>query len=1817
MVAFGIDALAANIYVNVAKGRDWQTGLSPLTPKKTIQAAIDAAAKGDTVVIAGGTYLENLRLSKAITLHAYEPQTVKIDGRQAGSCLCINDGAAGCVIDGLTFTRGAPTNSGNKYGGGVNCHVDATIRNCAFLDNGNKSTTFAGGLHTDNGSNVLVQNCLFAGNYAWASGGATLTEGSKSIITFDRCTAYGNTSDNFIGNQGGIVITHGSTGYVRGCILWGNSGYQLAGYGSYYAREATAHVAYSCVQGGVAANGIGHFYNDGGNISGDPRFVNPPKRNFYFPNTSPCWRTGHPDYFEHDGYRSHMGFYPPRPELRPAPPAPPEPITITLDAQGGECAVETIKRNVWEEIGVLPTPIRDNYDFLGWYDAAEGGNAYRSGSKSDKDLTFYAHWQIRIPPLLQVVAPDDNAFNTNAIAGLAKLQYRLPDSNTVEGVTCAMINLDGELLTASIQDSDEWMWQPRSLGKHILTYTVVTNSVTNTMSCAVNVTALTFATDPEPNPPMAVDSNIMLTGTGRTVPAGGKSATISTQGSGTWTAAVSNPDWMFLSATSGEAGKSVQFTVNANTNVAKRIGYYYISGHSYQITQDGAQETTLSEDEIECESDGLTGTVDLEFTGRYGWDAHSDVDWITISPTHGVGAATITYTVAPLEYVTTREGYVTIGASRFRVFQYGRRMRLSRYEADATDYYPDVFPIEIHALASTEWDVTLNNSWLSAVYVGTGTGRKDATFAAGTNVSYRARSGSVTIGTETLVINQPGTTDLSFEIAPVNTTASVNGANGHIAATATPDLPWTAKSNDGWLTLTEASKEGAGNANLYYTASPNSTLYERTGTITITPGDAKLGPITHTVVQPAAVATRSSEGYQFRASGESTEISVTVSGQVSWDVAESLDWLYIDSSTNYTGSGTVTLRATANDSIEERSGVIRLAGRDFNVSQLGRGFEVECDTTSFDTWSDSGYITISTDGDIDWTATSDSDWLNFDDGSTSYSGYGSQDIIFYIDEYLGDGMARTATVTIGSKEIYITQSAYAVSISPSAATVSGNAGAGEIAVSASSEDVWNALVVLGAKDWITSVTFSAYDPINKKGTISYTYAANDSGVARRCTISINGAQYDLAQAARVVVNIDAAIEGHGTIEGAGEVSQGEKVSLTAIPDDGYAFAYWIDPNGEKKEQNPLTVTADVAKSVTAYFTALTPEILSCTSGTNGVELVWTNLAWAAEYRIYRAPTSEIPSDPLTTITSGGECKWLDESGELEKSYWYWIEAVGAEEDDPTTTRSEIAAGGKRVKAIIISPITYENLKGATHSNPSTYQEEVVYVFTAPSAVEGYTFAGWSPASIATNFTGALTVTANWTANSYSIVYHANGGSGTMANTACTYDKDATIAANGFTRTGYEFLGWATTESGDVAYGAGDIVRNLTSNQSGVIELYAVWEKEEPTECEAPVVTPADGAIFIDDSAVVTISCPTEGATIYYSTTGSTPKTSDAYKYSAPFTITNTTTVKAVAVYVTSGGDTLKSAYVTVTITRKTLTLADAVGATNLVFTTGGDADWSILVGASADASDEYCLKSGAIGDSQSSWLETTVTGAGEFSFSWKANCEWDDSGDATWDHLAYAVDGAEKDRIDGSNDWAKVTVTLAEGTHTIRWTYTKDESDKGGDDCAYLDAVSWSPAASGGPTVEGDDSATVSGDAESGYTVTVTDTDAKITLPDEGEVKIVVKKNGCEIQGYLDIPAAVGGVIDLANATVKEEIVKETLDPEKGAEIELDAANPTIKTAATKPGLTYEFYESSDFDDLVGSRVPRDRKVGDGTAWSPTISVKGGKSGFYKIGVTK
>ena len=89
-----------------------------------------------------------------------------------------------------------------------------------------------------------------------------------------------------------------------------------------------------------------------------------------------------------------------------------------------------------------------------------------------------------------------------------------------------------------------------------------------------------------------------------------------------------------------------------------------------------------------------------------------------------------------------------------------------------------------------------------------------------------------------------------------------------------------------------------------------------------------------------------------------------------------------------------------------------------------------------------------------------------------------------------------------------------------------------------------------------------------------------------------------------------------------------------------------------------------------------------------------------------------------------------------------------------------------------------------------------------------------------------TLTADWTANTYTIRFDGNGAtSGNMSDLSMTYDELKTLSANAYAKTGYKFLGWNRSSTAtSVQYNDQQNVRNLTSENGVVVTLYAIWQK---------------------------------------------------------------------------------------------------------------------------------------------------------------------------------------------------------------------------------------------------------------------------------------------------------------------------------------------------------------------------------------------------------
>lgn len=70
---------------------------------------------------------------------------------------------------------------------------------------------------------------------------------------------------------------------------------------------------------------------------------------------------------------------------------------------------------------------------------------------------------------------------------------------------------------------------------------------------------------------------------------------------------------------------------------------------------------------------------------------------------------------------------------------------------------------------------------------------------------------------------------------------------------------------------------------------------------------------------------------------------------------------------------------------------------------------------------------------------------------------------------------------------------------------------------------------------------------------------------------------------------------------------------------------------------------------------------------------------------------------------------------------------------------------------------------------------------------------------------------------YNVIFDANGGNGTIASISVEEGSEITLPKNTFTKTGYNFAGWATSADGNVSYSDKAKI-SITGN----IMLYAKW-----------------------------------------------------------------------------------------------------------------------------------------------------------------------------------------------------------------------------------------------------------------------------------------------------------------------------------------------------------------------------------------------------------
>jgi predicted outer membrane repeat protein len=226
----------------------------------TIQAGIDAASSGDTVLVEQGTYPETINFSGknivVASLYLTNPDTsiisaTIIDGGFSGSVVKFENGEdSTAVLQGFTITNGYSIGGG----GGIMCNSTSspTLKNLAITSN---IGGVGGGIFCFGSAKPQLYDVIIENNSAINSGGGIYCE-NNAEIRLEHVTVSENVSNQ---NGGAIYLKSGTVANLHNVTIDGNTSVSF-GAGLYCATNSTLHLENSLITGNESDQDGGGIY---------------------------------------------------------------------------------------------------------------------------------------------------------------------------------------------------------------------------------------------------------------------------------------------------------------------------------------------------------------------------------------------------------------------------------------------------------------------------------------------------------------------------------------------------------------------------------------------------------------------------------------------------------------------------------------------------------------------------------------------------------------------------------------------------------------------------------------------------------------------------------------------------------------------------------------------------------------------------------------------------------------------------------------------------------------------------------------------------------------------------------------------------------------------------------------------------------------------------------------------------------------------------------------------------------------------------------------------------------------------------------------------------------------------------------------------------------------------------------------------------------------------------------------------------------------------------------------------------------------------
>ena len=370
----------------------------------SIQNAIEDAQTDDEIILLVDR-TENIENNKKVTLNLNKHEVIGYITNNTNAGLTILNGSIK-----YTGNNSSDYSVIKNYGiltiGSINPKLDDGV----LIENTNTISNYIYGIY-GYGNSIINMNggSITATTSSYSSSGITGSENSTIIMNGGSITATGTDSTS---RAYGITVNYNGTITMNGGSITATSSSYADGIGGY---EITMN------GGSITATGTGQYSDAYGIYGYNGSRVTMTDGIIYSKGSSKAYSYGidaptkiYPTgkaLYNETSLDNYEVYY-----LVPTSSG----VTVTFNPNGGSVFPTSMSKTSGENIGTLPTPTRENYDFDGWYN---GNDKVTSSYVVNSNVTLTAHWTEK--PQFTITFDKNN----NAATGVMSNQIIYRDAN--------------------------------------------------------------------------------------------------------------------------------------------------------------------------------------------------------------------------------------------------------------------------------------------------------------------------------------------------------------------------------------------------------------------------------------------------------------------------------------------------------------------------------------------------------------------------------------------------------------------------------------------------------------------------------------------------------------------------------------------------------------------------------------------------------------------------------------------------------------------------------------------------------------------------------------------------------------------------------------------------------------------------------------------------------------------------------------------------------------------------------------------------------------------------------------------------------------------------------------------------------------------------------------------------------------------------------------------------------------------------------------------------------------------------------------------